>query len=43
MAIHLKGVSMKKVTQQKLFRLTWIILAGLVVLSMIAFLLIPLL
>jgi len=34
---------MKKITQKKLFRLTWIILAGLVVLSMIAFLLIPLL
>jgi len=34
---------MKKVIQQKLFRLTWVILAGLVVLSMIAFLLIPLL
>jgi len=34
---------MKKITRQKIFRLVWIVLAGLVVLSMIAFLLIPLL
>jgi len=34
---------MKLATQKKVFRLAWIILAGLVILSMVAFLLIPLL
>jgi len=34
---------MKSITRQKIFRLSWIILASLIVLSMLAFLLIPLL